>query len=345
MCMKVILLVVLLILLPAVPAPSSSFSAYSDGTVGVKDDGMTLLVSREELLVKTPHFSFGAMGEGGIISVLDHPFSSASLSPSFSPAGNGNRTVGSCVSYGGFFLFSFFGERGGAGVLYEGERWKAGAVYASPGNDDGYQKEVHLRTDRHTFWVLGEYDGTYLVGRVMSSISGKGYFSSLLQAGVKLSAVTLTCGRGNVQAFSDGADRWQSMLSASIRSDSFSITHTFRYASEPVYIREYRDYEYLIRGKLRIGDFILSDSVTKSFTSGKTKRSEKIVLEWNGISLGWNTGSTGVLCTLSNGGVDVEWEEGKLSVQIRRAIESGNGRFTFSLSSSGSSEWIYTYTY
>lgn len=343
--MKVILLVVLLFLFPAVPAPSMSFSAYSDGTVGVRDDGMTVIISREELLVKMPCFSFGAMGDGGLISVLDHPFSSSSLSPSFSPAKSGKKAVGSCVSYGGFFLFSFFGERGGAGVLYEGERWKAGAVYASPGDDEEYQTEVHLRTDRHTFWLLGEYDGTYLSARVMSSLSGRGYFSSLFRASVKLSGITLTYGRGNVQAFSAGADGWQSMLSASVRSESFSITHTLRYARAPVYIRQYRDYEYRIRGKLRIGPVILSDSVTKTFISGKTKRSEKIALGWEGITIAWNTESGSLSCTLSGGGADVEWGDGKLSVQIRRTISNGNGAFTFSLSSSGSSEWIYTFTY
>lgn len=342
--MKVLFLIALLFLFPTRPAPSLSFSVCSDGTVGIKDDGIIINVSPDEFSLELPLFSFGAMEKGGIISSFDHPFSSASLSSSFSSAGSGSRTVGSCVSYGGFSLFSFYGERDGAGVLYEGENWKAGVVYASPQEDRDYQKNIHLRLDCRTLWAVGEYEGQLISARVMSSVTEKGSFNSLIRISLRLSCITFSFGRGKLQAFSLDADGWDRELSCKISNDFFSVSHSLRYAPDPVYLREYRDYEYRIRGSLKAGDFSFSDSVTKTFTDGRTKRSEKLEFSWKEVSLAWKRESGSFLLSISRDGASVEWEKGKLSVSIERSIMNSKGSFTFFLSSSGKSGWFYTYT-
>ena len=344
-CMKVFFLFPLLFLIPLMPASSFSFSVCSDGTVGMRGDGVNAAISGEEISLELPLFSFGAMEKGGIIYSLDHPFSSSSLSPSFSGAGSKSGTVGTCFSYSSFSFFSFYGEREGAGVVFENDEWTAGLVYAAEEDDGSYQKDVRLRTDRSTFWLFGDYESSFFSARVMSSFSLRGAFSSLFCTSLAVRCLTLTYGRGTVQAFSRRADGWYSFFSASLEGDSFSVSHELRYSPDPVFIREYRDYEYRINGKLNLGDFTLSDAVTKTFSGGKTERGEKIELEWMGLTLGWNTEKDSIYALISRGGAFVKWESGKLSVSVERTIASASSSFTFSLSSSGTSSWVYTYTY
>lgn len=342
--MKVFFLTMLIFVLGALPAASLSYSIKSDGTVGLVGDGISCVVSRESILIKHPSFSFGAVGDGGIIHYLDHPFSSASLSPSFSSFSSLKSETGSAFRFNGFTFFSFFGERDGAGIMYEGERWKAGAVYSSPSDDTSYQKNPVSRTDRHTLWGWGDYDGEHLSARVVTSISGKFLFSTLFIAALKIPSLEISYGHGTTAAFSENGDEWESCLSASLSSLFFSVSHELRYARTPVYIGEYRDYEYRIRARMEIQDFTLSDSVTKSFVSGRTKREERISLSWRSFTVGIKIDDRSLFASAGENGVSFEWEDGKAGVKITRTIVSGSGAFSFSLSSSGVSSWIYTRT-
>lgn len=342
--MKVFFLTMLILVFVALPAASLSYSIKSDGTVGLACDGITCVVSRESILIKHPSFSFGAVGDGGIIHYLDHPFSSASLSPSFSSFSLSKRETGSAFRLNGFTFFSFFGERDGAGIMYEGGRWKAGAVYASPAEDTTYQKKPLSRTDRRTLWAWGDYNGEYLSARVVTSISGKFLFSTLFIAALKIPSLEVSYGHGSTASFSENADGWESCLSASLSSPFFSVSHELRYARTPIYIGEYRDYEYRIRAHMEIQNFTLSDFVTKSFVSGRTKREERISLSWRSFTVGIKGEERSFFASIEENGMSFEWENGKAGVKIDRRIESGSGVFSFSLSSSGVSSWIYTCT-
>ncbi len=340
--MKVIFLTFFLFVLSVTPASSLSYSVHSNGTVDLRDGEISFSVSRDRVVIKTPLFAFGAVEEGGIIYALDHPFSSGSLSPSFSSFCSSDKEAGAAFFYKGFTLFSFFGERDGGGVTYEGGKWKAGALYASPGVDNVYQKKTILRTDRHSLWLFGAYEGDCLSTLVMSSFGSLRSFSPLFKVSLKLPSLSLTYGYGAVEAFSAGADGWESLFGATISSSFFSVMHELRYERAPVYTGEYRDYEYRIKARIEGGDFFFSDSVTKNFTNGRTKREEKIELGWRGITIGFNAEKRTFFASVTKGGADITWDDGKAGVKITKTIESSGGAFSFSLSSSGSSSWIYT---
>lgn len=342
--MKVFFLTLILFILVVTPASSLSYSIHSDGTVDLRDIGFSCSVSRDRFVIKTPLFAFGAVEEGGIIYALDHPFSTGSLSPSLSSYSSSSREGGAAFCYKGFTLFSFFGERDGGGVIWDGGKWKTGALYASPGEDTVYQKNTILRTDRSSLWLFGVYEGEYISGRVMSSLATLRYFSPLFSVSLKLPFLSVTYGLGAVQAFSGRADGWESFIAASLSSSSFSVTHELRLKRDPVYIGEYRDYEYRIKARMTGGDFFLSDSVTKSFTDGRTKREERIELGWRGLTIGLDAEKRTFFASITEGGADITWNDGKAGVKITKTIEGGSGAFSFSLSSSGVSSWIYTCT-
>lgn len=342
--MKEFFLTLVMFVLTVTPASSLSYSIHSDGTVDLRDGGVFCSVSRDGTVIKTPLFAFGAVEEGGIIYSLDHPFSSGSLFPSFSSYSPQGREAGAAIRYGGFTLFSFFGERDGGGVIYDGGKWKAGALYASPGEDTDYQKNTVLRTDRSSLWIFGSYDGACLAGRMITSLAGGRSFSPLFKLSLKLPSISITYGCGEVQAFSSSSDGWKSLIAASLSSSSFSVTHELRYERTPVYTGEYRDYEYRIKARIGWGDFFFSDSVTKSFRDGRTKREERIELGWRGVAIGLDAEKRTFSASIEEGGADITWDDGKAGVKITKTIESGRGAFSLSLSSSGVSSWIYTYT-
>ena len=340
--MKVFFLTLIIFVLAVTPAPSLSYSIHSDGTVDLGDGELSFTASRNRAVIKSPLFAFGAVEEGGIIYSLDHPFSSGSLSPSFSSYSKSSREAGSAFFYKGLTLFSFFGERDGGGVIIEGGKWKTGALYASPGEDNDYQKKKDLRLDRSSLWLFASYEGDWIKGRVMSSLSSLSSFSSLFRVSLLLPSLSLTYGRGAVQAFSGSADGWESLIAATLSSSSFSVTHELRYERTALYRGEYRDYEYRIKARISAGDFVFSDSVVKNFTSGRTKREEKIELGWRGIRIGFDAEKRTFYASISEGGADITWDDGKAGVKITRTIERDGGVFSFSLSSSGVSSWIYT---
>ena len=320
-----------------------SLSSSSTGRLRISGEEGNAAFTRNGLLLKTDVVSFGSVSGGGIINLIDNPYSSSSVLPSFSLSSSQSVT-GTAVHLSRFTLFSFYGERDGAGLSYDGSELDVTLLYASAGEDGSFQKDRVRRTDSSTLWAALSYEWKkHMKLTVLGSMNTEGGFSALFNASLTLSSLSISYGTGRVQAFLDAGKPWYSSISLSIDDERFEIEHRIFLSRTPVYLREYRDYEYRVKGKLVLGEFSLSDSITKTFLSGRTEREEKASLSWRAFTLGYKRSTDSFYASLEEGGVDAVWEEGKLTVTLTQVFTRGNVTITMKISSKGTVSWVLTY--
>lgn len=296
------------------------------------------------LSIKTPLFSFGSMEEGGIIALLDDPYSSFSLAPSFSAASPDSVIIGSDLCVFDFHLFSFYGKRRGMGVLYDSSSLSLGFVAACKAEDCDYQKDVTMRTDRNTLWGIGEYrSGDALRIRAVASVCGYRGLSFLLSTSIRVSVLDFSFAHGHTQAFSSSAKKWYTYLRIGIKDEKVEITHVLKLARAPLYLRQYRDYEYSFAGKFTFGDFILKSSISKSFTDGKERREERVSLTWKWVTLGCRGDNGSLIASFRKDNVALSYEDGKLNVEIKQDFGRNDISVVFRLSSDSIMRWTVTY--
>lgn len=342
--MKAVFTVLLLFLLLTLPLSAVSYTFSSTGDVQIKDGSSTMKVREDGLVIKTPLFSFGSMEEGGIIALLDNPFSSFSLAPSFSIISHDSDIIGSDLCVFDFHLFSFFGKRRGMGVLYDSSALSLGFVFGGKTEDSDYQKDVTLRTDRDTLWGIGEYrSGDCFRLRAVASLSSYRSFSFLFSSSFKFSVLDFAFGYGHTQAFSHSSKKWYTYLRMGIKDEKAEITHELRLARAPVYLREYRDYEYNFTARLTLGDFILKSSISKSFTGGEEKRGGRISITWKWWTFGYKEDSRSLYAAFSKDNVSLEYEDRKLNIEITEDFGRDDISAVFKITSSKRMSWIVTY--
>lgn len=343
--MKVYFFILLFALFLVLPASSVSLKSSSDGGVEIRDGSSLVRFKDRGILIRTPVFSFGSISGGGLLSLLDDPYSSSSLNPSFSTLSQSSREVGTEVVVSKLHLFSFFGERDGGGVLYDGELLDLALVWGGEGEDTDYQKDSLLRTGMKTLWGVGrlEKDRAFSL-TVIASASGFKSFSLLVLSSVKYSSIDAAAGFGRTQAFSPEAGAWYRYMRAGISTGGVEIIHELRLGGEPVYLREYRDYEYSVTGKLSLGGVLLKSSITKSFLSGREKREEKMSLTWKELTVGYKNTGGRFFASFTGNRVKIEYEDGKLSVGMSHVFSSDDISVDFNITSEGRISWSVTYS-
>ena len=320
-----------------------SMSSSSSGRIRISGGEGSAAFRKDGLLLKTGVVSFGSVSGGGIISLIDNPYSSSSVLPSFSLSSS-KAVTGTALHVSRFTLFSFYGERDGAGLSYDGSAFDVTLLYAQAGEDGSFQKDRVRRTDSSTLWSALSYEWKeYVKLTLLGSMNEKGSFSSLFNASLTLSSLSVSYGMGRVQAFLDSSKPWYSSLSLSIDDERFEIEHRIFLARTPVYLREYRDYEYRVKGKLYLGEFSLSDTITKTFLSGRTEREEKTSLSWRAFTLGYKRSTDSFYASMEEGGVEAVWEDGKLTVTLTEVFTRGNITITMKISSKGTVSWVLSY--
>ncbi len=338
--MKVIFFFLIGFFLSLSAVSALSLSSSSSGTMRISGDGKSAAVSESGLLIKTGVVSFGSLSGGGIITKIDSPYSSSSVLPSFTLSSS-SPVTGTAVHLSRFTLFSFYGERDGAGLSYDGSSFDAALLYASAGEDGSFQKDRVRRTDSASLWAALSYEWKeHMRITVLGSMTEEGSFSSLFNATLSLRSLSVSYGRGRVQAFLDSGKPWYSSLSVSIDDERFEVEHRIFLSRTPVYLREYRDYEYRVKSTLHLGEFILSDTITKTFLSGRTEREEKTSLSWRAFTLGYRRSTDSFYASLEEGGVEAVWEKGKLEVILREVFTRGNCTITVEISSAGTVSWV-----
>lgn len=339
--MKVILSLLIFLLLISVRLYSFSLSATSLGTVEIKGDGTTLKFGTDEALIKSPSFNFGDMEDGGIIAALNNPYSSYSLLPSFSLYSPSSRIFGSSVILAGRLnLFSFLGERKGAGVVWKENSFTLALLYGTPRKDGVYQTKGTERTKSHTLWALGEYAlGKVFYIRGMASLAAMRVFSFSFLSSVSFSLFTITIGRGRVQAFTSVKNSWMNYAAVEIKSEDFEIKHELKMEDEPVYLREYRDYEYNMNAKLTLWSVSLTSTIKKTFTSGREKREERINLSYGPFTVGYKRSTNSLYLKLERNGIKIEYEDEVMSIAVTSRFEEGRVAVTTEISSKRVMKW------
>lgn len=342
--MKSVFTVLLLSLFLILPLGALSYTFSSLGEMEVRDGAYRVGVREDGLIIKTPLFSFGSLEEGGIIALLDNPYSSFSLVPSFSIASPDCGIIGSELSVFDFHLFSFFGKRRGMGVLYDTSSLSLGLVFGKKSEDCDYQKDITMRTGTDTFWCIGEYrSGDDFHLRAIASMSDYRGFSFLMVSSFRVSVIDFAFGYGHTQAFSSGAQNWYSYLKMGIKNEKAEITHSIRLARAPIYLREYRDYEYNFIGRLTFGDYILKTSISKRFLCGEEKREARFSITWKWLSFGYRQDKGSIFASFKKDNVSLEYENGKLNIAIKQDFGRANISAVFKITSTSRMSWEVTY--
>lgn len=341
--MKVIFTFLFVLVLLSYALPAFSFSFTSDGRAGPSGNGYSSFLGKDALVLKTDTVSFGSLSGGGIIVLIDNPYSSSSVLPSFSLSSSSSVT-GAALHLSSFTVFSFYGERDGLGLSYDGSAIDITLLYADAGEDEDFQKDRVRRTDTSSLWLALSYERKSLMKMtVLGSMSRPGQFSSLFSFSLILQSITVSYGMGRVQAFLDDGKPWYSSFSISVDDERFDIEHRVYLARSPVYLREYRDYEYRVKGRLKLGNLVISDTITKTFLSGKTEREEKTALSWRGITIGYSRSTDSLYASIEKGGVNAVLEKGKLTVTLTESFTAGAFTIRMRISSEGTVSWVVTY--
>ncbi len=339
--MKVILSLLVFLLFIPVRLSSFSLSATSSGTVEIKGDGTVIKFGTDEVLIKSPSFNFGDMEDGGIIAALNSPYSSYSLLPSFSLYSPSSRIFGSSVILDHrLHLFSFLGERKGAGVVWKENSFTLSLLYGTPRKDGVYQTKGVERTKSHTLWALGEYAlGKVFYIRGMASLASMRVFSFSVLSSVSFSLFTITLGRGRVQAFTAVKNSWMNYAAVEIKGEDFEIKHELKMEDDPVYLREYRDYEYNMNAKLTLWSVTLTSTIKKTFTSGREKREERINIIWGPFTVGYKRSTNSLYLKLERNGIKIEYEDEVMSIAVTSRFEEGRVAVTTEISSKRVMKW------
>lgn len=341
--MKVVFLVFAILFIFITPAFPLSFTQSSTGVIEIK--GMNFLgrAARNGILVKTPSFNFGSIEDGGIIALLDNPHASYTLVPYFSLSAE-DKTLGSGLSFSHFSLFSFLGDRDGLGLQYKTGTFSLTFIYAGKAEDDDIQKEAVLRRDRSSLWGIASYiwNGKLSL-RAMASLSSFSSLSLFFRSSLKFSVFTLTFSSGRVEAFSSKSKNWQNHYSLKIKTPSFEGEHKLSMGRDPIYVYEYRDYDFSFKGRLTLGVFSLSSSVDKRFIEGKESRKEEITLSIYDISIGYRDEKKTFFVRYEKNGLKVEYEKGKMTLDYSFVLETEDVTMTYSISSEKTLNWSIKY--
>ena len=339
--MKVILSLFIFLVVISVRLSSFSLSAPSSGTVEIKGDGTVLKFGTDEVLIKSPSFNFGDMEDGGIIRAVNNPYCSFSFLPSFSLYSPSSRIFGtSIILLSRLHLFSFLGERKGAGVVWKENSFTLALLYGTPASDNIYQTKAVERTRSHTLWVGAEYRmGNVFYIRGIASLAAMRVFSFSALSSVSFSIFTITLGRGRVQAFSSVNKPWMNYASLEIKSDEFEIKHELRMADDPVYLREYRDYEYSVNARLTLCSVTLTSNIKKTFTSGREKREERINLNYGPFTIGYKRSTDSIYLKLERNGIKIEYEDKELTFSVISCFEEERVAVTTEISSKRMMKW------
>ncbi len=340
--MKVILSLIVVLILS--PLCLSSFVVYTpfSGSVEIKGEGTIFKFGTDEALIKSPSFNFGDLEDGGVIAAINNPYSSFSLLPSFSSYSSSSRIFGSGITLSGsLHLFSFLGERKGLGVVWKENSFALALLYGTPGKEKVYQTKGINRTGSHTLWVITEYSMAEVFSiRGMASMADADAFSFSFLSSVSFSYFKITLGQGRVQTFSHASNLWMNYMAVEINSGDFRIKHELKMEDEPVYLREYRDYEYSVEGRIMLYSVTLSSSIKKTFQSGREKREERINLSYSYFTLGYKRSTDSVYIKFEKDGLEVEYEDGELSLGYTYLFEEEKTAIETVISSKGTMKWL-----
>ncbi len=338
--MKVVFLVFLIFFIFVTPVLPFSFIQSSKGVIEIKENNSSFRFGINGISVKTPSFCFGTIEDGGIIALLDSPHSSYTLSPYFTLSSE-DKTMGALFSLPYVNIFSFLGDRDGIGVEYKKGTLLLSLIYGSPAEDGDIQKERLRRRDGHTIWGTASYiwDGM-LSFRVMSSFNNLSSFSLFFSSSLSFSVFTLSFSSGRIEAFSSGDKEWQNHYSLKINTASFSSEHSLYMGRDPIYLKEYRDYEFSFSGKLKIGELYLSSSLNKSFVDGREKRENRLTLGYSYYRVGYKDG---LFLSFEKDGLSVEYSGGVLAVSYLMTLESDSITMKFSFSNKNTLNWTMKY--
>lgn len=343
MYMKVVFLVFLMSFIFITPALPLSFTQSSNGVIEIKEMNFTSRADRNGILVKTPSFNFGSIEDGGLIALLNNPHGSYSLVPSFSLSSE-KKTLGVELSFPYFLVFSFLGGRDGFGVQYKKNTFSITLIYGSAGNDEDIQKKAVERRDKSTLWCIASYIWKGKLSlRGMASLSAFSSLSLFIRSSLTFSFFTLSFSSGRVEAFSSASKPWQNHYSFKIKTESFSSEHELSMSSEPIYVNEYRDYDFSFKGKLILGDFSLSTFVRKSFLEGKESRKEEIILSLYDVSVGYRDEKKSFFISYERNGLKVAYEKEKITIDYSFTLDTENVAITFSISSEKTLKWSIKY--
>lgn len=338
--MKVVFLVFLIFFIFVTPVLSFSFSRSSKGVIEIKENNSSFRFGINGISVKTPSFCFGTIEDGGIFALLDSPHSSYTLSPYFTLSSK-DKTTGALLSLPYVNIFSFLGDRDGVGVEYKKGTLLLSLIYGSPAEDWDIQKERMRRRDGHTIWGTASYiwNGKLSL-RVMSSLHNFSFFSFFFSSSLTFSPFTLSFSSGRIESFSADDKEWQTHYSLKINTGSFSSVHSLYMGRDPVYLKEYRDYEFSFSGKLKIGEVYLSSSLNKSFIDGREKRENRLTLGYSYYSVGYRDG---LFLSFEKDGLSVEYSGGVLAVSYLMTLESDSITIKFSFSNKNTLNWTIEY--
>ena len=338
--MKVVFSVLFFMAIILIPALSISVNVSSSYDWEISGDDFLFKAGKNGILFKSPSFSFGNISSGGIIHMLDNPYSTISFKPAFYKYKKSSALYGASWNINEkMCLLSFSGERDGVGFSYDSDRLSLLFVSVLSSVDLDYQKSTVLRRNTAVSYLASQYRMKYFSLFVLSSLSSLYSFNALFRLSLSFSLFSLQYGRGRVQSLISVENPYYSYFSFKIESDVYFFRNELRLMNDPIYINQYRDYEYTAESRLKILNAVLSVKTEKTFTSGKEKRNEIFSLFWNGFTFGWKSSGASFFAQYEKDRIKIDYTDGALSIRVGLAVNSDAFTIEMSFSSKKMMAW------